>query len=629
MSDDAQMASPYWSLDEAGGDIGLGRMFRRLPATTGAVLAIIARAAPRHAVTVLVLQIASGAATAFGLLATAGVLEELLAAGTAAGQVTAALPMIAVVVGTYVLRGAVDTAVASAHARVTPAVRRMAEGELFEAGLRVELAAFDDAGFYDRMQRARDRGLFHLGSAVDNLVELIGAALAVAAALTGLAVLHPALLPVLALGVLPAGWTVQRSARLSYAHMTRTVTLNRRVRMITELGTERRPAAEIRACQAQDFLLREYAEVADPLRDQEVRVGIGMVRAHAAGRVLTGLATGATFLALALLLRAGWIAPAVAGAAVMAVRSATGALGRLVVAGHQLLEQGMYVTDYQGFVADAESRGHGAPTRPAPAAPRLVALRDVGFHYPGGSGTPPALKGVDLEVRAGQTIALVGENGSGKTTLAKIIAGLYTPTAGQVSWDGVDIAEMDPRSVADRIVMVLQEPIRWPHTARANVRAGRHDRDDPGDVALREAAELAGADTVVAALPLGWQTLLSKYFRGGLELSGGQWQRLAVARGVFRDAPLLIWDEPTAPLDAKAEFAVYESLRRLAAGRIVILITHRLASVRNSDRIYLLHQGEVVEEGTHDQLIAGSGRYAEMYALQAQMYTESPAVPAR
>lgn len=151
---------------------------------------------------------------------------------------------------------------------------------------------------------------------------------------------------------------------------------------------------------------------------------------------------------------------------------------------------------------------------------------------------------------------------------------------------------------------------------------GRFDRVDPGDRALHEAARQAGADTVVADLPKGWDTLLSKYFRGGHELSAGQWQRLAVARGLFRDAPLLIWDEPTAPLDANAEYAVYESLRRLASGRTVILITHRLASVRNADQIFLLHEGKLVEHGTHSQLIARSGRYAEMYSLQARMYGE-------
>jgi ATP-binding cassette subfamily B protein len=171
---------------------------------------------------------------------------------------------------------------------------------------------------------------------------------------------------------------------------------------------------------------------------------------------------------------------------------------------------------------------------------------------------------------------------------------------------------------------VLQEPVRWPDSARVNVRVGRHDRPDPGECALQEAARLAGADDVIRTLPRQWDTLLSASFRDGLDLSGGQWQRLAVARGLFRDAPVLIWDEPTAPLDAKAEYAVYESLRRIARGRTTILITHRLASVRNCDQIYLLHEGELVEQGTHEELLAAGGRYAELSALQARLY-EVPA----
>jgi ABC-type multidrug transport system fused ATPase/permease subunit len=232
----------------------------------------------------------------------------------------------------------------------------------------------------------------------------------------------------------------------------------------------------------------------------------------------------------------------------------------------------------------------------------------------------PALRDVSLTIDRGQTIALVGENGSGKTTLAKLVAGLYSPTSGRVCWDGRDLRDLPRTSVADRVMMVLQEPIRWPHTARVNVRAGRHDRVDPTGAALAGAAAQAGADEVVDRLPHGWHTLLSKQFRGGLDLSGGQWQRLAVARGLYRDAPLLIWDEPTGPLDARAEFAVYESLRTLAEDRTVVLITHRLASVRRADRIYLLHEGRLAEQGTHAELMELGGRYAELYELQARMY---------
>ncbi|GIJ73716.1 ABC transporter ATP-binding protein [Virgisporangium ochraceum] len=615
---DVELESPYWTIDDPEPDVGLRQLLRRLPAQARTVAALVARADRRGAVAIVALQLVSGVATTFGLLAVTGVLERLLTER----RLSAALPALATMVAAYAVRGAVETAVGLLYARVRPSVRRLAEEELFSACLRVELAAFDDPLFHDRMQRARDRGVFHIERAVDNLVGLLGAALAVVAASATVGILHPVLLPVLVLGVLPECWSVLRSARMAHRHATRTTTLNRRLRMVTDLAAEHASAAEIRANRCGDFLRGEYASVADPLREQEIRVGTAQVRVQAVGRMLAGLAVGATFALLGVLLQAGWIPLAVAGAAVLAVRTTSGALGGLVVAANQLVEQGLYVTDYQNFLADAASRsGRTTTAAPQPAvshpAPRRIDVTGVDFAYPGGR---PALRGITLTVHAGQTIALVGENGSGKTTLAKILAGLYTPSAGRVSWDGVDLRALDPAAVADRIVVVMQHPVRWPHTARANVRVGRHDRADPGDAKLREAARFARADAVVEGLPQGWDTLLSRYFRGGVDLSGGQWQRIAVARGLFRDAPLLIWDEPTAPLDPQAEFDVYESLRRLARDRTVVLITHRLASIRNADRIYLLHEGALAEQGTHDELVAAAGRYADLYALQERLH---------
>lgn len=619
---EAEPASPYWRLDDPGEQLGTWQTIRRMPAATRPALKLIWQAAPRHATVIAAVQVASGLAAAFGLLATTGVLEGLLAAKPTAERVAAALPALALVVAAFAVRGGLDAVAALAHARLRPQVRRLAEAQLFEAGLGVDLAAFDDARFHDRLHRARDRGLFYLERSVDNLVELLGAVSTVAAAAASLAVLHPVLLPVLLVTVLPEGWAVLRSARLGYTTMTRTVTLDRRVVMLAELATEREPAAEIRATQAQPFLLAEYRQAADALRDQEVAVARAQARTQVLGRCATGLALGAAFAVLGLLLTAGWLRLAAAGTAVLAIRSAFGALGRLVRAGNQLFEQGLYVADYQAFLVDAAGRRPPRRDRSAPAAPAAIGLHGVSFRYPGGEHSF-ALRGIDLTIHSGQTIALVGENGSGKTTLAKIIAGLYQPTAGRVCWDGADIGELDPESVADRVMVVFQDPVRWPHTARTNVRIGRHDRPDPGDRALHRAARRSGADQVAGGLPNGWETLLTTYFRAGQDLSGGQWQRLAVARGLFRDAPVLIWDEPTAPLDAKAEFAVFESLRRLARGRTVILITHRLASVRNCDRIVLLHEGKLAEQGTHDELIAAGGRYAELYALQSRLH-EAP-----
>ncbi|GAB2961928.1 ABC transporter ATP-binding protein [Saccharothrix stipae] len=616
---DGALVTPHWQLDDTAATAPR-RVLRGLPAATWPVLRMIRRAAPVPALAVVVMQVVSGLAAAFGLFATTGVLTELLASGAATERVLAALPDLLLVGAAFGLRGAMDVGVSLAHARITPAVRRLAEERLYAASLAADLAAFDDARFHDRMHRARDRGLFFLERAADNLVELIGAVLGIVAATGSLAVLHPVLVPVLLLAVLPDGWAVQRAAKLAYASVGRTVALDRRVQMVSDLATEREPAAEIRAYQAEPFVLHEYRVAADPLRDEDVRLAVAQARVRGIGRAFAGLGLVLTYVVLGGLVRFGWVPLAVAGTAVIAIRVATTALNRLVLAANQLVEQGMYVADYQEFLASAERSTH-RDGLDAPIDPGRVTLDRVTFHYPGSAR--PAVRDVSLTVRPGETIALVGENGSGKTTLAKLVAGLYAPTSGAVRWGGQDIALVDRSRLADRVMMVLQDPVRWPHTARVNVRVGRHDRPDPDGLALRDAAAQAGADEVVDQLPDGWHTLLSKQFRGGVELSGGQWQRLAVARGLYRDAPLLIWDEPTAPLDAKAEFAVYESLRALAEDRTVVLITHRLASVRHADRILLLHDGELTEQGTHAELLALGGRYADLYELQSRMYADA------
>ena len=210
----------------------------------------------------------------------------------------------------------------------------------------------------------------------------------------------------------------------------------------------------------------------------------------------------------------------------------------------------------------------------------------------------------------------MGENGSGKTTLAKVLAGLYRPSSGSVCWDSVSLADVDGELLRERIAVIAQDHGNWPLTVRHNIVMGR--AADPGRLAQASAA--SGADSVIAALPNGYDTLLDRHFKNGAELSGGQWQRIAAARGFYRSAPLLIMDEPTAALDARAEYALFTSIPKHAEHRSVLLITHRLASVRHADRIYVLHDGRVIEEGTHDDLLALGGLYAELFNLQASQY---------
>jgi ATP-binding cassette, subfamily B, bacterial len=245
-------------------------------------------------------------------------------------------------------------------------------------------------------------------------------------------------------------------------------------------------------------------------------------------------------------------------------------------------------------------------------------------------GTVPAvaqLLGEGLELPPGLTV-LVGENGSGKSTLAKLLTGLYLPETGTVAWDGVDTASVDAVALHDRVAVVMQEPLHWPMTAANNVRIGRLDRPDPDDAVLADAAARSGADAVLAALPDGPATMLSRQFQEGRDLSGGQWQRLSVARGLYRDAPLVIADEPTAAMDARAEHAVFAALRGLGGTeRITVLVTHRLANVRHADQIVVLEQGRITERGTHAELMAAGGTYRELFSLQASAYVDvSPQV---
>lgn len=618
------LTSPYWQLDRDTGDHGQGLagLLRRFPATVRTTLAIAFAAAPKAVAVALGLQAASGLLSAFGLLATKDVLDGLLTASPTSARIVAALPGIAVLVAVYSLRGALDVGVGFGVARIGPAVRRLSEERLVAASVTTDLIAFDEPSFHDRLHRARDRGLPQLEQAIGNLVAVLGALLALGGAAGAIGLLHPVLLPVLLLSLVPEGWAVLRTAQLRYAGAVSMVGLERRTRMVSDLATDRDAATEIRACQAEGFVLGRFREAADALRSAEVRIETAGARTNAVGRAAAAVGLGATFAVLILLVRAGWVPLAAAGAAVVAVRAARASLGQVVQAGNRLLEQGLYIADYQEFLAEAARRTPVGGGLPVPTAPGQVSLHDVTFRYPGGGGRS-ALEEVSLTIRRGESIALVGENGSGKSTLAKVIAGLYRPTGGEVRWDGVDVGSYDRRQLADRVAMTLQVPVHWPDDARTNVRAGRHDRVDPCDRALREAAALANADQVVGGLADGWATLLSTQFRGGQDLSVGQWQRIAIARGLFRDAPLLIWDEPTAPLDAEAEYAVYESLRAIATGRTAVLITHRLASIRHVDRIILLHKGAIAEQGSHLELLALDGRYARMYRLQSRMYTGS------
>jgi ATP-binding cassette subfamily B protein/ATP-binding cassette subfamily C protein len=611
----AEMNLPPWQTHLAAlASAGLAGMTRRLPALIGAGARLAWRASPADTVATVVLHLFAGIFTAYGLLATTGVLKALFAGGATPDRVRAALPSLALVAGATALRAGLQAAAGWAQARLKPQVDHIVEKRLFDLTTRVELPSFDDTAFHDAMHRARDRGLMEAAPVVEAAIDILTGLIGLAAAAGALGVLHPVLLPLLLITAVPDGWAAARAARMRYLAIFVLSAVRRRKWILADLMADRESAAEIRAFTMRPFLAREHDRLAVRERDIHVDLARRQMLVRVLGDAAGGVAAGAVYVALGALLAVGAVRLAVAGTAVLAIRTGQASLANLLSAVNRCYESGLYFSDYLDFCADAERRIPEERDRPVPDGFEVITAENVGFTYPGAD--KPALRDVSVKIRAGQVVALVGENGSGKTTLAKILAGLYTPDQGEVYWDGTCLRDVDLDRLRQNVAMIPQHYTHWPMTARHNIAMGR----TPADAAIAEAATASGADQVIDGLPYGYDTLLDRRFKDGHELSGGQWQRIAVARGFYRDAPLLICDEPTAALDARAEHALFERIREHADGRTVLLITHRLASVRHADQVYVLDRGRLVEQGPPAELLAAGGVFGELYGLQARAY---------
>ncbi len=618
------METPRWAEGYAAtANAGLRAVAAKAPGTVALAVRWAWRASPPLTLLAGVVQLAAGAVTAFGLLATADVFTQLLAEGPTPQRVVAALPAIAMVVAAGAVRGLLDAAVAAVQGALVPRVEQRAQDELHAAVLDVDLAAFDDADFTELVERATMDGPSRVRTCVRDTGDLIAGLVSVSAAVVSAGVLHPVLAPVVLIAALPQGWATVRSARLMFESFVRMTSARRRIAVTSELITRRDPAPEVRAFTTQTVLLGEHRRIGDLITAEAVRLERDRTVVQLIGRTVSGVGTGLAYGVLALLLYAGGMPLALAGAAALAMRMAGQSVANTIYEINHLYEASFYLDLYQSCLDDIAQRRRGPATGSLRGGPAEITLTGVSFRYPGQEQR--AVDGVSCTLRRGEVIALVGENGSGKSTLAKLITGLYLAEAGTVTWDGVDIATVDQRELHERVAVVLQDPLRWPMNAENNIRIGRLDRPDPGRARLADAAARSGTDAVVAELPDGWSTVLSRQFQGGRDLSGGQWQRLSVARGLYRDAPVVIADEPTAALDARAEHAVFAALRGLAGtgdDRITVLVTHRLANVKHADQILVLERGRLIEHGTHDELMTRRGTYHELFTLQASAYAD-------
>jgi ATP-binding cassette subfamily B protein len=338
------------------------------------------------------------------------------------------------------------------------------------------------------------------------------------------------------------------------------------------------------------------------------------------------MGSGISYAVLGVLLYVGSLPLMLAGTAMLAMRTAAASLSELTASINLLYEDAFYIDLYRRLIDDCQRRRLRSTGVTAPSDPEKIQLQNVSFSYPNSDSL--VLDSIDLTIERGQIVALVGVNGSGKTTLGKLITGLYLPKSGEVRWDGVDIATADPKTVHEQISVISQDPARWPMTAELNIRVGRLDRSDSDGSIWQDVTARSGAAEVIDSLDQGKNSLLSAKFKDGKELSGGQWQRISVARGMYRDAAILVADEPTAALDAKAEAAVFAALQQASmhgdgdSRRTTILVTHRIANIRHADLIVVLDQGRIVEQGTHHELMAMGGFYRELFDIQARAYVE-------
>jgi ATP-binding cassette subfamily B protein len=596
-------------------------MLRAMPSLIATTVRLARRADAAALRLVAGAEIGRGIAQAVGLVAVNAVLEALLAGGDAPQRLRDALPALAVVAVTALVGAVLASASTYGSGRLEPKVERVATERYLERAWRVELAAIEDDEFHRLLDTAQ-YGAVSARRMIPYCVQVMNALLSLAASASVLTVLHPVLLPLLVLMTVPSMWSTLVSARRRYESFRAWVQHHRASRVLSSELTAAETAAEIRVHQVGPFLLKHFRAMSASSETEQTRLARLDARTGLWASAWTGLAGAVTYLTLGGLAWSGAVAMAVAGTAVLAIRTGSASLSGMVHAINALYDESLFVADLDRLCTQANTWAIPVGGRPLPETVDEIRFEGVSFRYPGSdAGAAPALREVTLTIPAGRITALVGENGSGKTTLVKLLAGLYLPDSGRVCYDQVPTERADRNQLFSRIAMVAQDFNRWRFTARINVAIGA-----PGvpidEERLAAAARHTGADEVVDGLPRGWDTLLARGYQGGHQLSGGQWQRIGIARAHYRDAEILIVDEPTAALDAKEEQRVFDQIRALAeAGQTIILITHRMASVRHADLVHVLHQGRLVESGSPAELLGrGDGHFRELYAIQAAQF---------
>jgi len=481
----------------------------------------------------------------------------------------------------------------------------------------LDLSSFEDPAFHDRLQNARAQSTDRIGMLTSTgwLFQRFVMLLSLA---TGIIYYSPWLMVVLAVSVLPAFLVESHFAFLGYTLAHQLTPTRRALEYYLGLGSSREAAKEVKVFALAPHFERQYSELSTGVIDKNRVLALRRLRWGSVFAILATAGYYAGYLHLAQeafqqRITLGWFSFLVG-----ALAGTSGHLQTIFSLFSDIADQALFLGDLVTFLQERPKIV--APDSPLPVANPIqsgIEFQNVSFTYPGGSR--PVLDNLSFKLERGQRMALVGENGQGKTTLVKLIARLYDPTAGRILLDGRDLTDYDPIELRKEIGIIFQDFARYELSARENIAAGSIVALADDD-ALWVASRKSNAEELVRGFPTGLEQMLGRRFEGGVELSGGEWQRIALARAYLRDAQILILDEPTAALDPMAEFEVFQKFAELTEDKIAIFISHRFSTVRMANRIMVLADGHIVEDGSHEQLLAADGIYAKLFEVQAASY---------
>jgi ATP-binding cassette subfamily B protein len=596
-----------------------GRMsWRELPELVGRCVRLIWRAAQRNFILTVLLQVLLAVGTVGQLLLGRRVLQLLLDKKAITDRSS-----IELIVALALLTAALQlvTLLRSEISRLmTLEVERYAVDQVIAVASSADLLAFERPMFHNALQRAQVNAINRPVQMVTALITTFSGAVSIVVLVGFLLYLQPLIVLFVAVGAVPAWLSSRAASRAFYRFAVGQIEKDRRRNYFYVLLTSRLNAAEIRSFSTS----AHFRSLHDGLYEQKLNEMRHLVRLRSRiaffGTAGSAIATAGILLFLIWLVSSRQLPVATAGtvaAAVLLLAQRSAGMGS---SGSSIYENSLYLRDFDEFVDALPASSVTGTDRSDPLSFQRLTVENVSFRYP--SRTSLALDSVSLSIERGEVVALVGENGSGKTTLSKLLAGLFTPTSGVIRWDEADTASLDPAVVREAVGVIFQEFTQYLTTVRENISIGRIAESE--DLArVIEAAEASNAASFVAELADGYESLLGPEFLSGANLSLGQWQRIALARAFFRKAPFLILDEPTASLDPRAEADLFKRIKSLYRGRAVLLVSHRFSTVRSADRIYVMSNGKIVESGTHQELIAADGLYAELFALQADAYIDS------